>query len=106
MAMRGESCLAMPRRPPTKKNVQPRRTLYSLSASKFVCIQCHAIHNEGGNSEVTNFRFVSILSVAVVLAAAWESPAQPNERSPLVWAADADGGKPYVFQDPANPKEI
>ena len=51
---------------------------------------------------MTNFRFVSILSVAVVLAAAWESPAQDRG---LLWAADADGGKPYVFRDPADPSQ-
>lgn len=34
------------------------------------------------------------------------APAQPPKGKPLIWAADAEGGAPYVFADPMNPKKL
>jgi polar amino acid transport system substrate-binding protein len=42
------------------------------------------------------------LSLAMLLGMVRGSLAQPK---PLTWAADAEGGAPYIFKDPDNPKE-
>ena len=31
---------------------------------------------------------------------------EPSTRSPLRWAADAEGGAPYIFQDPNDPERV
>lgn len=44
------------------------------------------------------------LPVLLLLLPAFAS-AQPSEtRRPLIWAADAEGGAPYIFKDPTDPK--
>jgi len=43
------------------------------------------------------------LALLVSLFAAWHHPASAAE--PLTWAADADGGAPYVFRDPEHPEQ-
>jgi His/Glu/Gln/Arg/opine family amino acid ABC transporter permease subunit len=55
---------------------------------------------------VSKSRFVSALSVGLLILCAGVTQAQPNEPRPLIWAADADGGKPFVLKDPANPTDI
>lgn len=51
---------------------------------------------------------LSRLALVVVLVGttAANSFAQPNRPQPLLWAGDADGGIPFVFQDPDNPREV
>lgn len=48
---------------------------------------------------------VQVLALAVWLAWFVPSGAQLPDR-PLVWAADAEGGAPYVFRDPDNPDAV
>jgi polar amino acid transport system substrate-binding protein len=44
------------------------------------------------------------LFVAICAAATGLRLASGAERPPLRWAADAEGGAPYIFSDPANPR--
>jgi polar amino acid transport system substrate-binding protein len=43
------------------------------------------------------------LSLAGLLVLLLATPARAQQPAPLRWAADADGGIPYVFKDPADP---
>lgn len=43
------------------------------------------------------------LALLLLLLMAWHDPAPAAE--PLTWAADADGGAPYVFRDPEHPDQ-
>lgn len=46
------------------------------------------------------------LLLAVLLAVALPARSPGQERRPLVWAADAEGGEPYIFQDAASGRHI
>src|SRR4051812_37594358 len=45
----------------------------------------------------------SILALAALAADPGPGKAGVSAKRPLVWAADAEGGAPYVFCDPNNP---
>lgn len=45
----------------------------------------------------------STLALFLVLLSCGVATAQPSAR-PLLWAADAEGGAPYIFLDPRNPR--
>jgi polar amino acid transport system substrate-binding protein len=47
-------------------------------------------------------RRLFLTGLALVLASV---PARGQDASPLRWAADADGGIPYIFKDPADPNK-
>ncbi len=48
----------------------------------------------------------AMLATLVVLGSVGElQAADPLKDKPLIWGADTEGGAPYVFRDPANPKE-
>ena len=48
-----------------------------------------------------------MLSVGVLHGGiAWGHTAANDKLPPLRWAADAEGGAPYIFKDPAEPREI
>lgn len=51
---------------------------------------------------------VALIVATAVLsyAFAWPSVAQEHALPPLRWAADAEGGAPYIFQNPDNPQEV
>lgn len=60
------------------------------------------------NTSKNMFQWFATLSI-LILAQAWAwHPSTSSQAvaadAPLVWAADADGGAPYVFRDPDHPK--
>ena len=48
-------------------------------------------------------RRLSFLTLAALVLSAAAAGATPPAARPLVWAADAEGGEPYVFRDPGDP---
>ena len=51
-------------------------------------------------------RFPAALLCILILGASNLLPAQAPARPPLTWGGDAEGGAPYQFQDPADPRRI
>jgi polar amino acid transport system substrate-binding protein len=47
-----------------------------------------------------------VLFFAVATAASADTLETIRQRGRLIWGADAEGGGPYVYSDPANPKQV
>src|SRR5262249_20677115 len=57
---------------------------------------------EGGASEMKQGWLPVIAAVAVI---AMPLASARADDKPLLWAADAEGGAPYIFKDPKNPAQ-
>ncbi len=51
-------------------------------------------------------RFSGLARAGIVCVVAWTGSTVPAEGDPLRWAADAEGGAPYIFYDPQDPGRV
>ncbi len=51
-------------------------------------------------------RFSGLARAGIVCVVAWTGSTVPAEGDPLRWAADAEGGAPYIFYDPQDPDSV
>ena len=58
------------------------------------------------NTDGTLFIRIAIQCAMLILIAGFIAPIFGQDRTPLTWGGDAEGGAPYEFQDPQNPDKI
>lgn len=90
-----------------------KRSPFSAFAAQWLTRSHHSRNGASWRNGAWQFlaTFLVVLATTATSAEAQSSPESTapepvNNQAPLLWAADAEGGAPYIFYDPADPSRI